>query len=41
MKKHILISGEKGVGKSTLIRRLLEAADMQIFTQRWTKAQRK
>ena len=27
MKKHILICGEKGVGKSTLIRRLLEAAD--------------
>lgn len=30
MKKHILICGEKGVGKSTLIRRLLEAADLTV-----------
>ena len=29
MKKHILLRGERGVGKSTLIRRLLEASDLQ------------
>ena len=29
MKKHILLRGEPGVGKSTLIRRLLEASDLQ------------
>ena len=30
MKKHILICGEKGVGKSTLIRRLVEAAQLTV-----------
>lgn len=28
MKKHILLRGQRGIGKSTLIRRLLEAADL-------------
>ena len=30
MKKHILICGEKGVGKSTLIRRLVEEARLTV-----------
>lgn len=30
MKKHILLCGEKGVGKSTLIRRLLEQAQLTV-----------
>ncbi len=30
MKKHILICGEKGVGKSTLIRRLVEEAQLTV-----------
>ena len=37
MKKHILICGEKGVGKSTLIRRLVEEASQN--THRATRTE--